>query len=195
MHKILLIFAATASLVSGFSIMASPVEARKVLSTGKVNGPVILACSPRLNESWRTYHATRDRNFFSQRVYLSGGEYIISASGRFRFNSNVWTGENKKYVTGQRNTNRFSTRVKVSSWDTSRMFLFQARKINFACAGCSMTMSVKAVNCPGRSKPSSRPTAPACKPNYCDTGKGLFGAPSCVYKRGARGGLCGTPGN
>ncbi len=172
--------------------------ARKVVSGGKINGSVIMSCSNGMRENWVTYHAPRDSSFFHQEIVLGEGDYTLSMipSGNFRFNAFVYEGDARRYIGGRKNTGSYSQRLSVKSW-SGKKFLVQMKKVGQACRGCAVTMALAARNCPTKTNPSTnRSNAPLCKPNQCaDPKGGVFGLPSCLYKKGARGGYCGTPGN
>lgn len=173
-------------------------EARKVLARGQINGPVVMSCSNGMRESWTTYHAPGDHSFFNQEVVLGEGDYTLSLipNGNFRFNAFVYEGDGKRYVGGRQNVGSYSHRFSVRSW-SGQNFLIQMKKTQQTCQGCAVTMVLTGRNCASnRNGSNSGSNAPMCKPNQCaDPRGGLFGLPSCLYKKGARGGYCGTPGN
>ncbi|MEP2990293.1 MAG: hypothetical protein ABJN65_15025 [Parasphingorhabdus sp.] len=198
MTKTLLIAAtAIVALLAGL-FATDNLMARKVVSGGKINGSVIMSCSNGMRENWVTYHAPGDSSFFHQELVLGEGDYTLSLipSGSFRFNAFIYQGDARQYIGGRKSVGSYSQRLSVKSW-SGKKFLVQMKKVSQSCRGCAVTMALTARNCPGKTNsPSQRSTAPLCKPNQCaDRKGGLFGLPSCLYKKGARGGYCGTPGN
>ncbi|WP_417622007.1 hypothetical protein [Parasphingorhabdus sp.] len=172
--------------------------ANKVVAGGKINNAVLMSCSNGMRENWTTYHAPRDHSFFSQELVLGEGDYTLSLipAGNFRFNAFVYEGDARQYVGGRQNISSYSHRFNIRDW-SGQKYHIQMKKIGQACRGCAVTMVLTARNCASKpSRPNNSPTAPLCQPDQCaDPNAGLFGLPSCRYKKGARGGYCGTPGN
>jgi hypothetical protein len=198
MRKLAILTAATIACGTLAVVGFDKSDARKVVSGGKINGSVIMSCSNGMRESWTTYHAPRDPSFFHQELVLGKGDYTLSIipSGNFRFNAFVYEGDARRYAGGQKNTSSYTQRLNVRSW-TGEKYLIQMKKTQQACQGCAVTMVLTGRNCASKpSRPSNRSSAPLCKPNQCaDPNGSVFGLPSCLYKKGARGGYCGTPGN
>lgn len=161
-------------------------DARKVVSGGAINGPVVMSCTNGMRERWFTNHAPRDSNFFHQEVILGEGDYTISMipNGGFPFNAFVYNDANK-YIGGRQNVRSYSHRFRVTDW-AGKKFLIQMKKTANTCAGCGVTMAITARNCPA-STPGI--AAPMCKPNQCYK-DAPFGTGQCVPKQGARGGYC-----
>ncbi len=191
------------AIISGLALTASLVgldrsSAVGAASGGQINGSVVRFCSNGMRESWTTYHAPNNDGFFHQELVLGEGDYTLSLipSGNFLFNAFVYEGDANRYIGGRQNVSSYTQRLRSGSW-TGQKFLVQMQKTQQTCRGCSVTMVLTARNCPMKSGGSSNGNnAPLCKPNQCaDPNGGVFGIPSCLYKKGARGGYCGTPGN
>ena len=148
-------------------------------------------------ERWTVYPAHSDNTFFHQEVVLGEGTYSISLipNGNFSFNAFVYAGDGNRYIGGQRNTRSHVQNLRVGSFSGEK-FLFQMVKTTSDCPGCSMTMVLKARNCPQSSNDSNRQQGtPPCPVNYCQTTGGIFGLepPRCVSSPGSRGWSCGAP--
>jgi len=182
------------------TLPAEPVEARKSMQGGSINSGQIRFCENQ-NESWQTFHAPRDETFFHQEIVLGEGSYSLAVvpNGNFRFNAFVYEGDSNRYVGGAQNVRSFTQRFNAGSFGNK--YLVQLVKTSGNCRGCSVTMSLRAFNCPDSSGGSGGSGRPPCARNQCyDPGTAdIFGIPlrppSCIPKRGANGGICGTRGN
>jgi len=167
-------------------------EARKEI----LNSTQIRFCENQ-TERWTTYPAPRNHKFFHQELVLGEGSYSISMvpNGNFTMNAFVYGGDNNHSLGGRKNVRSYVHNFRVGDW-TGGKFLIQLVKLQDGCRGCSVTMVLKARNCPRKSNNNNgnrRAKAP-CAVNQCYS-QSLFGLGSCVAKQGARGGICGTPGN
>lgn len=177
---------------------AEPAEARKVVQSGAINGGQIRFCENQSGDRWQTFHAPTDETYFSQEIVLGEGSYSIAMvpNGNFRFNAFVYEGDGQRYIGGARDVRNYVQRVKAGSF--GEKYLVQLVKTTNTCRGCSVTMSLRAFNCPVN-KPRT-PTA-HCPRNQCyqPPSSGIFGiSPTpgrCIARRGANGGICGTSGN
>ncbi|GAA4035193.1 hypothetical protein [Parerythrobacter jejuensis] len=156
----------------------------------RINGPVILTCDNQRNEQWVTFHAPRDGTFFNQRLVLGEGSYSVSMvpSSSMRFNAFVYRGKQDSFVGSRSNVASHTQRFDVD-W-SGEEFLIQLKRTS-GCTNCRVTMTLRAYNCP---TVKSQPARPMCRPNQCYQ-DGVFGTGRCIAKRGAKGGMCGSPGN
>ena len=179
-----------------FAILVAPIwqpsSARKV----STNGAQIRFCENQ-TERWVTYPAPNDQSFFHQELVLGEGGYSLSVipNGPFKINAFVYGGENSHYLGGTKNVSSYTHRFRVGD-SFGEKFLVQLTKVGSACDRCNVTMVLTARNCPNRSN-NSQPSRPYCPVNQCMTNGDIFGLDPqrCVSRPGARGGMCGSPGN
>lgn len=190
-----------AVLMVAVTLPAEPAGANKAVQGGSLNSGQIRFCENQNGDTWRTYHAPRDETFFHQEVVLGEGSYSLAIvpSGSFRFNAFVYDGETNRYLGGARDVRSYTHRFNAGSFGSK--YIVQLVKTTQTCRGCSITMSLRAFNCPENADNSRRTSRPPCARNQCyDPGtQDLFGLPlrppKCIPKRGANGDVCGTRGN
>ncbi|WP_417609992.1 hypothetical protein [Parasphingorhabdus sp.] len=179
-----------------FAILVAPIWQPSAARKVAINGAQIRFCENQ-TERWVTYPAPNDQTFFHQELVLGEGSYSLAVipNGRFRMNAFVYGGENSRYLGGNKNVSSYTHRFRVGD-SFGEKFLIQLVKTSSTCDRCNVTMVLTAQNCPNRSS-ARKPTRPYCPVNQCMTGTGLFGIdkPRCISKPGARGGMCGSPGN
>ena len=182
-----LILGGTAALAAG-ALLLLP---ERTQAQGRINSGQIRFCENQ-TERWVTHPAPRDDTFFHQEVALGEGTYSLSMipNGNFSFNAFVYAGEGNSYVGGSRNVRSHVQNLRVGDWSGEK-FLVQLVKTSSGCRGCTVTMVLRARNCPDKPD-TSRQSRPPCPVNQCLTDGGIFGleAPRCVAKPGARGYSC-----
>ena len=179
----------SAALVSVALFAPQASEARKKVTFGTQ----IRFCENQ-TERWTTPPSHGNDKFFHQEMVLGEGSYSISMipNGNFTMNAFVYGGDNNHFLGGRKNVRSYTHNFRVGGWSGEK-FLIQLVKLQEGCRGCSVTMVLKARNCPRKSN-ATPPSTARCSANQCYK-DALWGLGQCVAKRGARGGTCGTPGN
>ena len=144
------------AILFGLAMPAATIEARGDVRRGGINSGQLRYCENQTNDRWITLHAPTDHTFFHQEIVLGEGSYTldITPNGPFRFNAFVYDAETRQYLGGARNVSSYRHRFRPAP--PSAGYLVQLVKSSAGCAGCMVTMSLSAHDCPRRARYAPR---------------------------------------